>query len=149
MFFRSHTWNFGSNFRNYEHEGMDGTCLSQAKCGWTLSQLACTSSSCQDPSHPTCQPRAGFSVGRDNVFDVKSGCLRFRTSCKKSQFLGDEMFSKGQTEALGVLFRSPSVCACIPQNKKPSPWSPHAEPSVLWNAYGTQIRHPSRKSGDY
>jgi len=29
------------------------------------------------------------------------------------------MFSKGQTEALGTMFRPPSVCAHMPQDNKP------------------------------
>lgn len=98
---------------------MDCTRLSHARCGWALSQLACTANSCQYPSHPTCQPRAGFSIGHGKVFDIKSGCLRLRISLKDSQFLGDEKFNKGQTEALGAIFRPSFVCAYIPQNKKP------------------------------
>lgn len=98
---------------------MDGTCLSQARCGWALSQLPCTASPCQYPLHPTCQPRAGFSIGRDKFFDIKPGCLRFRISLKVSQCLGHEMFSKGQTEALSAITRPPSVWAYIPQGKKP------------------------------
>lgn len=51
--------------------GMDATCLSQARCGWALSQLS---------GHP----RAGLIVGHNEVFDIKSGCWRFWISSQES-----------------------------------------------------------------
>lgn len=75
---------------------MDVTCPSQARRGWALSQLSGTASSWQNPSYPTCHSRAGFSIGHNKVFEIKSGCHRFWISSQESQILGDEKFSKAE-----------------------------------------------------
>lgn len=97
--------------------GMDVTCLSQARCGWALSQLSSTARSWHYPSYPACHSRTGFSIGHNKVFDIKSGCRRFWISSRESQFLGDEMFSKVHRGVLGAVFRPPSVCAHLPQDQ--------------------------------
>lgn len=66
--------------------GMDVTCLSQARCGWALSQLSGTASPWHPPSYPTCHSRAGFTIGHDKVFDIKYGCCRFWIPSQESQF---------------------------------------------------------------
>lgn len=128
---------------------MDGSCLSQGRHGWALSQLACTANSCQYAPHPTCQPRAGFSVGHDKVFNVRPGCLTLRISLRESQFLGHEMFSKGQIEALGAIFRLPSACAYITQDKKPMSDSHYLDLCTLNHQYREVPTVPSRKFGDF